>query len=74
MISCYTGTCGSGKTYHAVQKILEKLKRGGYAIGNIELNLAEKYAGHYRLARFFALWGLYAFLRLYRISEFLRYP
>lgn len=48
MITCYTGTCGSGKTYHAVQKILEKLKRGGYAIGNIELNLSEKYAGHYR--------------------------
>lgn len=48
MISCYTGTCGSGKTFHAVQKILEKLKKGGYAIGNIELNVADKYKSHYK--------------------------
>ena len=48
MISCYTGTCGSGKTYHAVEKILQKLQKGGYAIGNIELNLSEKYESHYK--------------------------
>lgn len=48
MISCYTGTCGSGKTYHAVKDILEKLQKGGYAIGNIELNLSEKYRSHYK--------------------------
>lgn len=37
MISQYIGTIGSGKTYHALETILEHLGKGGYAIANFPL-------------------------------------
>ena len=39
MIEAYTGTPGSGKTYHAVYDMWEALKYGRPVISNIPLDL-----------------------------------
>ena len=38
MLYTYSGTCGSGKSYHAVQEIIHYLKNGGSVVTNIELD------------------------------------
>lgn len=37
MIEQYTGTIGSGKTYHALERIVEHLKQGKYVIANFPM-------------------------------------
>lgn len=37
MIEQYIGTIGSGKSYHALERIVEHLKAGGYVIANFPL-------------------------------------
>lgn len=44
MIEAYTGTPGSGKTYHAVHDIWNRLKYGYPVVTNIPLNLPTKTA------------------------------
>ena len=39
MLMTYTGTCGSGKSYHSVKEIIYRLKRGGVVITNLELDI-----------------------------------
>lgn len=39
MISLYTGTPGSGKSFHAAKDIVTRLKRGGTLIANFPINL-----------------------------------
>src|SRR5947209_2284326 len=36
-IECYAGALGSGKTAHAMEDIMEHLKRGGTVVTNVEL-------------------------------------
>lgn len=38
MLYTYTGTCGSGKSYHATKEIIWRLKRGGVVVTNLELD------------------------------------
>lgn len=38
MLMTYSGTCGSGKSYHSVQEIIRKLKNGGVVVTNLELD------------------------------------
>jgi zona occludens toxin len=38
MIWSYLGTIGSGKSYHALEKILEALNKGKYVVSNFPLN------------------------------------
>ena len=38
MLYTYSGTCGSGKSYHAVKDIIFCLKRGGAVVTNLELD------------------------------------
>lgn len=45
MIEAYTGTPGSGKTYHAVYDIWNALKYGRPVVSNIPLDLPKKYLG-----------------------------
>lgn len=40
MIEQYTGTIGSGKSYHALERILTALKQGKYVIANFPLNFS----------------------------------
>lgn len=42
MISCYTGTPGSGKSLHVAQKIYWRLKFGHPTICNFEINIPKK--------------------------------
>ncbi|MFD2334705.1 zonular occludens toxin domain-containing protein [Cohnella sp. GCM10020058] len=37
MISMYSGTIGSGKSYHALEDVVEKLSKGFHVIGNFPL-------------------------------------
>lgn len=39
MIEVYTGTPGSGKSFHAVRRIMQALKKGRHVISNILLNV-----------------------------------
>lgn len=41
MIFQYTGTIGSGKTYHALEKIYEHLRKGLYVISNFPLKFTQ---------------------------------
>lgn len=41
MICLYTGTIGSGKSYHALEKIIEYLNKGKYVVANFPLNFSE---------------------------------
>lgn len=43
MISCYTGTPGSGKSLHAAQRIYWRLKFGHPTICNFEINIPKKF-------------------------------
>ena len=49
MISLYTGTPGSGKSYHAVYEILRRVKRKNRntVIANFPLNLDNKYKDNF---------------------------
>lgn len=40
MISMYSGTIGSGKTYHAIEDIVEALSKGKYVIANFPLKFS----------------------------------
>lgn len=40
MIEQYIGTIGSGKSYHALERIVDHLKKGGYVIANFPLNFS----------------------------------
>lgn len=48
-ISFYTGTPGSGKSYHCTKDIIEYLKRGRNVISNFPLNLDFEYKGKFVL-------------------------
>lgn len=41
MIKSYTGTIGSGKSYHALETIIEYLDKGKYVVSNFPLNFTE---------------------------------
>lgn len=41
MIKQYIGTIGSGKSYHALEDILDMLKKGKFVIANFPLNFTE---------------------------------
>jgi zona occludens toxin len=41
MIQIYTGTIGSGKSYHALETIVEALQKGKYVVSNFPLNFSE---------------------------------
>jgi zona occludens toxin len=41
MIELYEGTIGSGKSYHALETILEALQKGKYVVSNFPLNFTE---------------------------------
>lgn len=41
MISMYSGTIGSGKSYHALEDIIEKLAKGFHVIANFPLTFSE---------------------------------
>lgn len=41
MIEQYIGTIGSGKSYHALERILEALKKGKHVIANFPLNFPD---------------------------------
>lgn len=41
MIEQYTGTIGSGKSYHALERITEALKKGKHVVANFPLNFTE---------------------------------
>lgn len=41
MIETYLGTIGSGKSYHALEKIVATLKKGKYVVSNFPLNFTE---------------------------------
>lgn len=41
MIQTYIGTIGSGKSYHALEKIVETLSKGKYVVSNFPLNFSE---------------------------------
>ena len=38
MLYTYTGTCGSGKSYHSTKEIIWRLKHGGVVVTNLELD------------------------------------
>jgi hypothetical protein len=40
-IQTYTGTIGSGKSYHALEDIVELLRKGKYVVSNFPLNFTE---------------------------------
>lgn len=41
MIQTYLGTIGSGKSYHALESIMEALKKGKYVVSNFPLKFTE---------------------------------
>lgn len=41
MIQTYIGTIGSGKSYHALETIIEALNKGKYVVSNFPLNFSE---------------------------------
>lgn len=41
MIEIYEGTIGSGKSYHALEKIIEALEKGKFVVSNFPLNFTE---------------------------------
>ncbi|MEK5217810.1 zonular occludens toxin domain-containing protein [Psychrobacillus sp. FSL H8-0487] len=41
MIETYLGTIGSGKSYHALEKIIETLGKGKYVVANFPLNFTQ---------------------------------
>lgn len=43
MISCYTGTPGSGKSLHAAQRIYNRLRFGRPTICNFQINIPKKF-------------------------------
>lgn len=47
MLLAYTGTPGSGKSYHAVKEIWDRIKYGHPVITNIELDVPDKYKPYY---------------------------
>lgn len=67
MIEAYTGTPGSGKTYHAVYDMWEALKYGRPVISNIPLDLPEKLLGKKRD------WKNWRFVEIYDIKPFMLY-
>ena len=67
MIEAYTGTPGSGKTYHAVYDMWEALKYGRPVISNIPLDLPEKLLGKKRV------WCNWRFVEIYDIKPFMLY-
>ena len=74
MIEAYTGTPGSGKTYHAVYDMWEALKYGRPVISNIPLDLPEKLLGkkrEWRNWRFVEIYDIKPFM-LYQLSESIR--
>ena len=74
MIEAYTGTPGSGKTYHAVYDMWEALKYGRPVISNIPLDLPEKLLGkkrEWRNWRFVEIYDIKP-LMLYQLSESIR--
>lgn len=53
MIAVYTGTPGSGKSYHAASLMWDKLRLNHPVITNISLNLPEKYFGKVKNWRYY---------------------
>lgn len=45
MISLYTGTVGSGKSYHALELGLNFIKKNGFVIANFPIKLPKKFFG-----------------------------
>jgi len=41
MIETYVGTIGSGKSYHALEKVVEALKKGKFVVSNFPLNFSD---------------------------------
>lgn len=41
MIQLYTGTIGSGKSYHALEDIIDALKKGKYVIANFPIRFSD---------------------------------
>lgn len=74
MIEAYTGTPGSGKTYHAVYDMWEALKYGRPVISNIPLDLPEKLLGKKRDWKNWRLVETYDIkpFMLYQLSESIR--
>ncbi len=51
MLMTYTGTCGSGKSYHATHEIIFHLKRGGVVVTNLELDRDKILKYHKKLTK-----------------------
>nr|WP_290912822.1 zonular occludens toxin domain-containing protein [Anoxybacillus sp.] len=73
MIELYTGTIGSGKSYHALERILDALKKGKYVIANFPLNFTSGmvrrgYADRFMYVPDEFLMGAQGVIRLYRES------
>lgn len=73
MIEQYTGTIGSGKSYHALEKIVEALSKGKYVISNFPLTFSDGqirrgYAERYMYIPDDHLMGSEGVIRLFKIS------
>lgn len=73
MIQLYTGTIGSGKSYHALEDIITWLKKGKHVIANFPINFTEGmlnrgYADRFMYIPDDFLMGAQGVIRLYQIS------
>ncbi|MBY6269932.1 zonular occludens toxin domain-containing protein, partial [Parageobacillus thermoglucosidasius] len=72
-IELYTGTIGSGKSYHALEDIVSWLSKGKHVIANFPINFSEGMIRKGYVDRFMYipdeyLMGAQGVIRLYQIS------
>lgn len=72
-IEQYTGTIGSGKSYHALERIIDALRKGKHVIANFPLNFPEGmikrgYAERFMYIPDDHLMGAEGVIRLYQLS------
>ena len=72
-IEQYTGTIGSGKSYHALEDIIDWLSKGKHVIANFPINFSEGmirrgYADRFMYVPDEYLMGAQGVIRLYRES------
>lgn len=51
MLYTYTGTCGSGKSYHATKEIIWRLNHNNLVVTNLELDINKLLKYHKKLSR-----------------------
>lgn len=74
MIEMYTGTIGSGKSYHALEDVIDWLRKGKYVIANFPLKFADNHITNGMADRYLfiddkLLMGKNGMRMLYKISH-----